>query len=466
MAAVDMTGKINPLSFAIAVLKMQLYAWQARLMISVWHGQPTTARTPNGAGKTSVCIVVLALCMLSEFPGATIVLTSATFRQVRDQVFAALKQHSALFPGWKWHETSIETPQGGRIVGFSTDSGGKFEGFHAYPDRPLLIIVDEAKTLDDDIFIAIDRCQPTHLLYISSPGGLLGRFHDSFKSPRFASFAIGIADCPHITPEFIAAMKEQYGEDSDIYRSMIEGNFGDGNTDGRVVSFVNYENAIARPPLVRSGTRQAFFDFAKGGGDENVIATRDGNKATLRDHWANDPSSERNTMRFFKHSQELMRDGYKIYGDEDGVGHGYIVALRQMGVEITAVANNSPARDPHYFNLAAEQWWTLNDKLKRSEVIIPADELLKKQLLNKEETFVERDGVKIYGRTDGKLQLMPKSKTNTKSPDRADAIVGVMYDYPEYKPVKAMGWLDPNMGRLEQAAMEEGRGQIAGAFCD
>jgi len=463
---VDMSQKVNPVSFAIAALAMTLYGWQARLMMSVWSGRPTTARTPNGAGKTSVCIVVLALCMLHEFPGATVVLTSATFRQVRDQMFAALKTHSGKFAGWKWNETSIETPEGGRIVGFATDAGGRFEGFHAYPGRPLMIIVDEAKTVADEIFIAIDRCQPTHLLYISSPGGLLGRFYDSFKSGRFASFAITTADCPHITPEFIEAMRIQYGEDSDVYRSMIAGEFGDGNNDGRVIGFVNYENAMLRPPVFRAGTKQAFCDFAKGGGDENVIAVRDGNRCALRDLWANDPSSERNTMRFFKHAQELTREGYKLFGDEDGVGHGYLVALRQMGVEIQAVGNNAPARDPHYFNLAAEQWWQLNDKLKRGELIIPADEILKKQLLNKEEVHVERDGVKVFGRPDGKLQLMPKSRTNTKSPDRADAIVGVAYDYPDFKAVKLMQWTDPEMGLLEQAARQEGRGQVAGAYCD
>ncbi len=463
---VDVSQKLNPVTFAIAALGMKLYAWQARLMMSVWSGKPTTARTPNGAGKTSVCIAVLALCMLHEFPGATVVLTSATFRQVRDQVFAALKAHQGKFSGWQWNDTSIESPDGGRIVGFATDSGGRFEGFHAYPGRPLLIVVDEAKTVADDIFVAIDRCQPTHLLYISSPGGLLGRFYDSFKNARFASFAITTKDCPHITPEFIEQMRIQYGEDSDIYRSMIQGDFGDGNSDGRVIQFMNYENALARPPIHRPGKRQAFFDFAKGGGDENVIAVRDGNKAAFLDKWANDPSSERNTMRFFKHAQELMREGVKIFGDEDGVGHGYIVALRQMGVEITPVANNSPARDPHYFNLAAEQWWTLNAKLKNAEVIIPADEVLKKQLLNKEEVWTEKDGKKIYGREDGRHQLLPKSKTSQKSPDRADAIVGVMYDYPDFKPVKLMQWTDPSMGRLEQAALEEGRGQIAGAFCD
>lgn len=463
----DTGKKLNPVTFAICVLGMRLYAWQARLLMSVWSGKPTAARTPNGAGKTSIIIVVLALCMLHEFPGATVVLTSATFRQVRDQMFAALKGHEKKFTGWKFNETSIETPTGGRIVGFATDSGGRFEGFHAYPDRPLLIIVDEAKTVADGIFVAIDRCQPTHLLYISSPGGLLGRFYDAFKNSRFAHFAITAKDCPHITPEFIDAMRVQYGEDSDIYRSMVQGDFGTGTDDGRVVKFTWWERNEVLPPPPKPGKRQVFVDFADGGNDEHVIAAADGNKAWIEDSWANSLTSDQNILRHHKVLRRLQAEGYALYGDAGGVGHGYIIALGQMGVAIEPVNNNDPAADPHYFNLAAEMWWQLAGKLKNCEVILPwKDDVLKKQLLNKEEVWRQAaSGEKIYGREDGRLQLMPKSKVSTKSPDRGDAIVGACFDFRSFQPVKAMGYLDPEMGRLEQASMEEGRGQIAGAYC-
>jgi hypothetical protein len=457
--------KINPVTFAVMVLGLRLYEWQARMMLSVWSGKPTTARTPNGAGKTSVIIVVLALCMLHEYPGATIVLTSASFRQVRDQVFAALKTHTPRFTGWSVKETAIETPEGGRIVGFATDSGGRFEGFHAYPDRPLLVIVDEAKTVDDEIFVAIDRCQPTHLLYISSPGGLLGRFYESFKNPRFAAFAITAADCPHITPEFIEAMRIQYGEDSDIYRSMIGGNFGSGMDDGKVIPFFALERCLAARTTHKPNRKTAFCDFAESG-DENVVAKRDGNRLSIGDAWVGDGNTAAITMRFFGTLRQLQAEGYEIYGDADGTGHGYITALTQMGIKIRGVKNNATPADAHYFNLAAEMWWQFRRKVERGDLILPErDEVLKKQLVTREQVWRMVGDKKVYGREDGKLQLMPKSRISTKSPDRADAIVGAAYDYPPMDPVKVMGFGEEiGVG----AALSEARGiapGLVGADC-
>ena len=458
---------ISPAAFARLRLGMSPYGWQDEVMADVASGVPTTVRTPNGSGKTSVIVTTLALWCLEEFPRSTVVLTSATFRAVKDQIFASLQTHEGKFRDWKWNDSTIETPEGGQIIGFATDRGGRFEGFHAYPGRPLLIVLDEAKSLADEIFVAADRCQPTMLLYISSPGGVVGRFKESFGSPRFRKHAIGLAQCPHISREFIEAMKEQYGEDSAIYRSMMMGEFASGEKDGHVVPWLAWDMSAQSEIVRRSGRRIVFCDFANGGGDENVIARRDGNVVVIEDAWAHEADAGRNTMRLFRTLKRLQDDGYELYGDKDGCGAGYIVALGQMGVRVQGVGNNDPAQDAHYFNLAAEMWWTLAAKLGRGEMVLPwKDDVLKKQMLGREEVYRQVDGVKVYGREDGKLQLMPKSKLNTKSPDRADAVVGAAYDYLEAKPVQAMGWRDESRGRVECMQEERSGAGVPGAFCD
>lgn len=463
--AAPVLQKVSPVTFAVAVLMFRLYQWQARLMSKVASGKPTACVTPNGAGKTSVIICALALWMLHEWPAGTVVLTSATFRAVREQIFSALHLHKDKFAGWEFKDTEIETPQGGRIVGFATDSGGRFEGFHAYPDRPLMIILDEAKTIHDDIFVAADRCQPTYLLYISSPGGLFGRFHDAFKSPRFEQEEIGIGDCPHITPEFIAAMREQYGEESDIYRSMIEGKFGKGTVDGKVVPFGAYENTLRSAPMWQPGTRQVFCDFSNTS-DECVVAKRDGNRLEIVDAWVPGGNNAETTMRFARLLRPLQADGYVLRGDQDGTGHGYITALGQMGIHLIGVSNNAPAGDSHYFNLAAEMWWQFRRCCERCTRILPNDEKLKRQACSRDEVYREVAGKKVYGREDGKLQLMPKSKLSSASPDRADAIVGASFDYPAHLPIPFAGQADPNRGWLERIQDEEaGTYGIAGADC-
>ena len=44
------------------------------------------------------------------------------------------------------------------------------EGHHSAPDTSLLIIADEAKSIPEPIFEAVDRCSFNTLLLISSPG--------------------------------------------------------------------------------------------------------------------------------------------------------------------------------------------------------------------------------------------------------------------------------------------------------
>ena len=428
---------LSMVQFAVVVLTLRLYVWQAAVMASVAKGVPTAVVTPNGAGKTSVIIKTAALWCLHEFPGATVVVTSATFRAVRAQVFAALEQDKVKFAGWTWNETEITTPQGGRIIGFSTDSGAKFEGFHAYPGRPLMIIIDEAKTVPDEIFVAVDRCQPTYLLYISSPGGNFGRFHDAFKNARFSHFNITSKECPHITPEYIAAMREQYGEDSDIYRSMVEGLFAKGNENGKVIQFVDYERCASNPPPHREDVRQAFCDFADSG-DLCIIAARDGNKLRFEDCWKPDGNKAGIADRFEATLRRLQSQGYVILGDEDGTGHGYITTLQLRGIRIRGVRNNDKSTDAHYFNLNAQQWWTFSKQLARCQWILPTcdqADTLKRQLCERNEVFVEKNGQKIFGREDGRLQLNPKRKEPGKSPNHADAIVGVAFDYPALESV-------------------------------
>lgn len=427
--------RLSPIQFAVTVLKKRLYKWQAFIMADVVR-QPTTAVTPNEAGKTSVVIASLALWCLHEYPGATVVATSATFRAVRTQVFAGLEQHKAQFAHWTWKDAEIEDAHGGRIIGFATDSGAKFEGFHAYlatevtPFRPLLIILDEAKTIPDDIFVGVDRCNPTWLLYISSPGGHFGRFHDSFKSERFAAHNIGIADCPHITPERIEAMRLQYGEDSDVYRSMILGQFAKGKEDGKVIAFEDYERCLANPPRWQEGVRRAFCDFADSG-DLCIVATRDGNRLAFADVWKPDGNKAGIAERFERVLRPLQEQGYELLGDEDGTGHGYITTLNLRGIHIRGVRNNDKTSKPAvYFNLNAEQWWTFAKQIAECRWILPHDETLKRQACTREQNFVEVDGKKRFGREDGKLQLQPKKRSGMPSPNHADAIVGAAFDYP------------------------------------
>ena len=234
----------------------------------------------NGSGKTTAIAGPLALWNACAFSESLTIATSGVFRQVKEQLFPAIRAHRNRFSGWTFNETDVEAANGSRIYGFSTDEPGRFEGWH---NEHLLVIVDEAKSVPDSIFEAIERCQPCRLLLMSSPGGCSGFFYDAFHAKRrfFKQHTATAFQCPHISTAWIAQQIEKYGNDHPLIRSMIHAEFMTTGEDGAVIPLSLVERCLTSPPAFdASGQPQAFCDFAAGG-DENCLAVRRGNRVQI-----------------------------------------------------------------------------------------------------------------------------------------------------------------------------------------
>jgi len=227
----------TPEGFARLFLDLTPYQWQDEVFrwfegckkSKVVRG---TVITPNGAGKSSVLIPTLVLWWLTVHQKGKVVITTKDGKQLDNQLQPAIQAHRAKFGnGWKFIDRQIDSPSGGRCVMFTTDQAGRAEGWHKIDDvvGPLLIIVDEAKSVDKDIFEAFDRCTYNGLLYVSSPGKRNGVFYDSQMQPDygFLTKRVGLADCPHIPEDRIEQIIRTHGEDSAFTRSTLYGEFMD-----------------------------------------------------------------------------------------------------------------------------------------------------------------------------------------------------------------------------------------------
>lgn len=208
------------LTFAECTLSLNLYPWQARVLEPFDNATnrlvQVTLVSPNGAGKSSVCIPALILGWLTMYEKGRVALTTNDSKQLDNQVMPALNGFRHLFPTWKFIERRIETPTGGFFYGFTTVGGDRVEGAHKLDDTdgPLLAIVDEAKSVEQDIFLGIDRWTYNAILLTSSPGPMHGRFYESHTStPGFVRVKAGLLDCPHIGEDKIRRLEEQYGPD-------------------------------------------------------------------------------------------------------------------------------------------------------------------------------------------------------------------------------------------------------------
>jgi hypothetical protein len=459
----------TPVGFAVGLLRKSLYDWQARALNALEHCHSKrvkiTVCTPNGAGKSERIVACAALWFIAVHPRGTVVITTADSKQLDNQIWPALEAGREFFPSWTWRQREVDTPEGGRIRAFTTDEAGRAEGWHKTDDLdgPLLIIADEAKSIPEPIFQAIDRCTFNALIYTSSPGLMSGRFFDSHtKLKGWTRAQVGLADCPHIEKQKIDDLREQYGETHPFFRSTAHGEFMDQDGDASFVfPLRELQSARTSPPkAIRLGRKSAFCDFAAGG-DECVIAVRDGNEITLLAHWR-EADTMRSCSRFVT---ELRRAGIhpsNVFGDAGGVGKPMIDAMSDLGFPINRVNNGAKSFDPIFGNRGAEMWFSTASANRMGRVKLPIeDDVTMDQLYNRKQVH-----------KGGKLCLESKedmAKRGVSSPDRADAICGAWACIPMMEQVQRTkhnpeSWLEEMEQREVEWNSTQGA-QMAGAGC-
>lgn len=420
--------------FGEAVLGHRLYPQQRAILEALQpNGSFVSGRLCNGAGKTKVVILTAILAHLVLARGK-VISTSGSFRQIKDQLDPALKAYQSRLPSLRMMDCRIATHDPNVFWdGFSTNDAGKFEGHHGSESCPLLLIVDEAKTVRDPIFEAIERCRPPRqwcrVLVLSSPGYAQGEFY-RLHTTRITAltappFKVTASECPHIDPSEIAAIRAKWGPEHPLVRSMLDAEFMP-FVEGAIVQLVALDELLANPPPYKPGQRKAFCDFAwseSASGDENVLALRDGNRITIEAAFrANGQHAV--AAEFMKHFVRLGLQPWEIEGDADGEGANIIKQLRAMGWPIGSAHNGGKPRfNDHYANLAAEMWCDGAQAIINREYILPDDTDLYGQMLDRKIVPHNRGLMAIESKQAMKDPNREGGPAQS-SPDRADAVFG------------------------------------------
>jgi hypothetical protein len=417
----------SPLLFARTVLNRDLYRWQAEIAEAVDQGSQyervrIAVRTPNESGKSSIVIPLCIARWLDRYPRSKVILTSADSRQLDTQLMRALFSYrSPHLTHWEFLQRQIRTPVGGELVAFTTDEPKRVEGHHGMKGAPLLMIVDEAKSIPAEIFEAIDRCGYAVLLIISSPGLRSGTFFDCFSLNRqnHITFEISLEQCPHISKEKIRDMIETYGEQHPLVRSSIYGEFMDlAEGQSLIVDFEPLRKMIANPPGARISRHEyaAFCDFAQGR-DENVLAIRTGNKLLDLIGWY-DTNAISIVGRFLLEFRKAGLRAEQIWGDSGGLGLPMCDMLRDAGWPINRFSfGGKPTDEDHYVSRGAEVWHSFAQRVARGELVLLNDPTLVSQLTSRKSTLDARGRLGIEKKDD-------MAARGVKSPDRADAVIG------------------------------------------
>lgn len=382
---------------------------QERILESVRDFPKTAWRSCHGIGKTFV-IARLVLWWLYSFPYSIVITTAPTWRQVSDLVWKEVRSCHArsLAPlGGDLAPSATQLSLDGKewiALGLSTNDSNRFQGYHA---EDLLVVVDEASGVHEDIFEAIQGVLTSahcRLVLIGNPTDIGGQFYRAFRNPEgwntgktaawdtpnFTEYGITRDDiinntwrekCPQnangsfkwpypwlITPAWAYEALLEWGDKHPAWFARVEGDFPEqGEYNVIPLSWIELaqdrwqDTEVAGQPILG-------VDVARGGMDKSSIAARIDNKITFIQTFAG------------LDTQQLAGEVARIYRELDakmanveanGLGVGVIDALRHgLGVEVKDIRVNevnvsakSELLDKKgnrlYANLRAEMWWTL-----------------------------------------------------------------------------------------------------------
>jgi hypothetical protein len=246
-----------------------------------------------------------------------------------------------------------------------------------------------------------------------------GRFyeHMTHKRELYETFEITLKDCPHISPEKIAQIIQEYRENDPYTRSAIYGEFM--ATDDRVrhvLELVDIESNRRAEIGRLGGTVSAGVDFAAGG-DANTVIKRAGNYVPngCIKAWR-----ERDTHaaigRYIAYFIELGLEPDQIWADSDGLGLPMCDSLAASGWTVNRFYGGSTSPHVRYKNLISYAWHGVAQKVRSIKSLF---------LITRSSLVSSQAGASNTPRMAG-FGLRPSKEMRDRgleSPDLADAFV-------------------------------------------
>ena len=236
---------------------------------------------------------------------------------------------------------------------------------------------------------------------------------------RWKTFTVSCHDSQYVNPSFIADMARKYGEDSNVFRIRVLGEFPESNDDA-IIPLHLISEATTRD--IDPSTDDVIWglDVARHGNDRTALAKRQGN--TLLEKiktWKNKDLmetvgivvSEYEALPYSKRPTEILIDSI-------GLGAGVADRLQEMNLncQITAVnVAELPSMQDKYMRLRDELWFLVREWFESRDVKIIDDEELIAELTTPSFSFMSNGKIKV----ESKEQMKKKGHN---SPDLADAL--------------------------------------------
>lgn len=405
----------------------------------------TLVPTGHMVGKTFV-----AAGSLHEFltlhPAALVVATAPTQTQLEEVLWKEVERAyrgSRIPLGGRLLKSPLKVDLGGgwQALGYSTTTAERFSGHHEYD---LLVLVDEASGVEDEIFEAIGGLGPSRQALFGNPlrpdGTFYERCHKAPTNPLANVIQISSLDSPDIhlarSPRGLAnatwleSVRNDYGEGSLWWTCHVLGLFPDSGVDTLLPR--SWIDRCAAVEHVRSGPARTAIDLALGnGGARSVVATRDDN-GLLALEWSNTWKLEETAAVALLQVRKFGVDHGRVSWDVGGLGADFANRLEAVGIVGARPYMGGLPGGKRYGNLRSAAAWQLRQRLDPGRMVsAPTGRMVVQPAFSIRPEWVavmrdELQGLRYeHGRKSGKVELELKEdfeKRLKKSPDMADCL--------------------------------------------
>jgi len=416
----------DPVLFVRSILNAEPEEWQREALYAVRDNDRVAIRSGHGIGKTAF-LSWLILWWLSTRTPARIACTANTASQLSDILWAEVAKWQRRMPK-RFQEVIQVKSDKVEVVGADSfavartarrETPEALQGFHS-PN--MLFLIDEASGVDDLIFEVGEGAMSTEgakTVMTGNPTRTSGYFYEAFNKMRERLFTMKVAsgDSTQVSENFIEDMKTKYGEESNIYRVRVLGEWPEADDDV-VIPLHLIESATKRDQEAAETTPVVWgLDVARFGSDRTALCKRKGNVVVepLKT-WRNKDLmelcgiilNEYETTRWSERPLEILVDSI-------GIGAGVVDRLQELDLPARGInVAESSAMKEKYFRLRDELWFSAKEWFEGRDCTIP----------DQDELIADLSKPRFKFSSNGKLKVESKDemkKRGMNSPDLADA---------------------------------------------
>ena len=425
--------------------------WQVEATHAIDENDNISIRSGHGVGKSCWLAWIMIHWMLFK-PEPRIPCTAPTSHQLNDVLWGELAKWIKRLPPQLKKELEVKSERMEAVRNpkeyYATARTARkeqpeaFQGFHS---GNLLFIADESSGVDDVIFQVGEGSMSTRgakTILTGNPTRTSGYFFDSHNRMRgdWYTMKVSCLDSKMVDPAYGERMGKRYGQDSNIYRVRVLGDFPLSDDDS-VIPLEYAESAIGRDVVATTDRIVWGVDVARFGDDESALAKRQGNiqRGKVRTWKGKDLMQTVGLIvNEYKETKVSEQPGL-ILVDAIGLGAGVVDRLKEQGLPVRGInVAESSATKEKYMRLRDELWWSSREWLQEKNCQLEDDSDLIGELTAPKYDFTSSGKILVESKMDMKKRGVP-------SPNSADAWNLTFAD----SGFKAKGWgkLDyPDMG--------------------